>query len=112
MALATVKFWLKSNHSFVDRGNFCKYKNADYEIFKALMSAVYFPVSKHLLTNNSMKENSNNDYVVKVKSVENKNKLGQNLSGLQIYPSVAQNNESESLAERCKGLVGKKISLL
>ena len=50
--------------------------------------------------------------VVKVKSVEIRNKLGQNLSGLQIYPSVAQNNESESLAERCKGLVGKKISLL
>ena len=35
------------------------------------------------------------------------NELRQNLSGLQIYPSVAQNNESESAAETPKRISRK-----
>ena len=44
------------------------------------MSAVYFPVSKHHLTNICMKGNSNTDCFVNVESVEISNELGQNLS--------------------------------
>ena len=46
-----------------------------------------------------MKENSNTDCVVNVKSIEISNELGQCLPGLQIYPNFAQNGESESLEE-------------
>ena len=41
-------------------------------------------------------------------SDEISNDLGQNLSGLQSYPNFAQNNESESLAERSKR-ISKKV---
>ena len=58
VALATVRLWLESSHSFVYRVIFCIYENADYEIYKDLMSTVYFPVSKNHLTDNYMKENS------------------------------------------------------
>ena len=50
------------------------------------MSTVYFPVSKYNLKKSYMKENSNTDCVVNVKSVEISNELGQCLPGLQIYP--------------------------
>ena len=66
------------------------------------MSNVYFPVSKYHFTNIYMKENSNTDCVVNVKSVGISNELGQSLPGLHIYPNFAQNNESESLAKRSK----------
>ena len=56
MALATVKLWLQSNHSSIDRVIFCSNENADYEIYKELMPTVYFPLSKHHLTNINMKE--------------------------------------------------------
>ena len=55
VALATVRLWLESNHSSVDRVIFCIYVNADYEIYKDLMSTVYFPVSKIHLTDNYIK---------------------------------------------------------
>ena len=71
------------------------------------MSNVYFPVSKYHWTNIYMKENSNNDCVVNVKSDEISNELGQSLPGLHIYPNFAQNNESESLAERSKRISSK-----
>ena len=35
------------------------------------------------------------------------NELGQSLPGLQIYPSFAQNSESESLAKRSKKISSK-----
>ena len=57
-----------------------------------------------------MKENSNTDSVVNVKSDEISNELGQNLSGLQIYPNFAQNSESESPAERSK-IISRKVYL-
>ena len=41
VALATVRLWLESNHSSVDRVIFCTYENADCEIYKDLMSTVY-----------------------------------------------------------------------
>ena len=65
------------------------------------MSNVYFPVAKHHLTNIYMKENSNTDFVVNVRSLEISSKLGQSLPGLQMYPNFAQNSESEK-SERSK----------
>ena len=47
------------------------------------MSTVYFPVSKYNSTNIYMKENSNTDCVVNVKSVAISNELG-----LQIYSNL------------------------
>ena len=70
IALATVRLWLESNHSSIDRVIFCANENADYEIYKDLMSTVYFPMSKYHLTNINMKEISNTDCVVNKKSVE------------------------------------------
>ena len=99
-------FWLESNHSSIDHVIFCTFENADYEIYKDLMSNVYFLMSKYHWTI-YMKENSNNDYVVNVKSYEISNELGQSLPGLHIYPNFAQNNESESLAERSKRISSK-----
>ena len=51
MALATVRLWLESNHSLIECVIFCTFENIDYEIYKDLMSTVYFPVSKYHLTN-------------------------------------------------------------
>ena len=83
MALATVRLWLESNHSSIDRVIFCTFENGDYEMYKDLMSNVYFLVSKYHLTNIYMKENSSTDCVLNVKSVEISNELVQSL-GLQI----------------------------
>ena len=94
VALATVRLWLESNHSSVDRVIFCIYENADYEIYKDLISTVYLPVSKIHLTDNYMKENSNKDCVVNVKNAEISDELGENLSGWQIYPSTESPGES------------------
>ena len=102
MALATVRLWLESNHSSIDRVIFCTFENADYEIYKDLMSNVYFPVSKYHLTNIYKKENSNTGCVVNVENVKINNKLHQSLPGLLIYPNIAENSESESLAGRSK----------
>ena len=107
MALTTVRLWLESNHSSLDHVTFCTYENADYEIYKDLMSTVYFPVSKYNLTNIYMKENSNTDSVANMKSDEISHELGQSLSILQIYPNFAQKSESESLAERSKRISRK-----
>ena len=107
MAVATVRLWLESNHSSIDRGIFCTFENADYEIYKDLMCTVYFLVSKYHLTNSYTKENSKIDCVVNVKSVEISNELGQSLPGLQIYPNFAQNSESESLTGRFKRISRK-----
>ena len=69
---------------------------------------MYFPVSKYHLTNIYMKEDLNNHSVVNVKNDEKiSNKLGQNLSGLQICPNFGQNNESESIAETFKRISRK-----
>ena len=106
MALATVRLWLESNHSSFDHAIFCTFGSVDYEIWKDLMSTVYFPVSKYHLTNIYKSQNSNIDCVVNVKSVEISNELGQSLPGLQIYPNFAQNSESESLAGRSKRISG------
>ena len=65
MALASVRIWLESNHSSTDCVIFCTFENADYEIYKDLMSTVYFSVSKCRLTNIYVKENWNTDCVVK-----------------------------------------------
>ena len=107
MILAIVRLWLESTHSSINHAIFWTFENADYEIYKDLMSNVYFPVSKYHWTNIYMKENSNNDCVVNVKSDEISNELGQSLPGLHIYPNFAQNNESESLAERSKRISSK-----
>ena len=40
IALVSARIWLESNHSSVDRVIFCTYENADYEIYKDLMSTV------------------------------------------------------------------------
>ena len=82
----------------IDQAIFCTYENADYDIYKDLMSTVYFPASKYHLTNIFMKENSNTDCVVNMKSAEK----SENLSALQVYPNFSQNKKSESLAERFK----------
>ena len=74
MALAAVRLWLESNHSSTDCVIFSTYENVDCEIYKDLMSTVYFPMSKYHLTNFYMKENSNTDSVVNMKSVEISNK--------------------------------------
>ena len=71
------------------------------------MSTVYFPVSKYNSTNIYMKENSNTDCVVNVKSVAISNELG-----LQIYSNFGQNIESESLTGRSKRIKAKYISVL
>ena len=94
IALATDRLWLESNHSSVDRVISCTHENADYEISKDLMSTVYFPVSKIHLTDNYMKESSNNDFVENMKNFEISDELGQNLSGWQIYPSTESPKES------------------
>ena len=67
MAIATVRLWLESNHSSIECVIFCANENADYEVYKDLMSTVYFPVLKYHLTNINMKENSNTDCVVNKK---------------------------------------------
>ena len=64
-------------------------------------------MSKYHLSNVYMKENSNTDFVVNVKSVEFTYEPGQSLQGLQIYPNFGQNSESESLAERSKRISSK-----
>ena len=71
------------------------------------MPIIYFPVSKYHLTNIYMKEDSNTDCVVNVKSFEISNELGRSLLGLQICPNFAQNSESESLAGRSKRISSK-----
>ena len=55
---------------------------------------MYFPVSKIHLTDSYMKGNSNNDCVVDVKNFEISDKLGQNLSGWQIYLRTESPKES------------------
>ena len=107
MALATIRLWLESNHSSIDCVIFCPNENADYEIYKDLMSTVSFPVSKYHLTNINMKERSNTDCVLNKKSVEVSNELGQSLQGVQIYPNFSQNSESESFVERPKRISSK-----
>ena len=107
MAIATIRLWLESNHSSIERVIFCANENADYEIYKDLISTVYFPVSKYHLTNINMKESSNSDCVVNKKSVEISNGLGQSLLGVQIYPNFGQNSESESFTGRSKRISGK-----
>ena len=111
MILAIVRLWLESTHSSINHAIFCTFENADYEIYKDLMSNVYFPVSKYHLTNIYMKENSNTDCVVNVKSDEISNGLGQRLPGLHIYPNFAQNSESESFVKRSKR-ISSKIDLM
>ena len=59
------------------------------------MSTVYFPVSKYHLTNIYMKESSNTDCVVNVRSVEISNELGQSVAGVQVYPNFTQNISSK-----------------
>ena len=54
-----------------------------------------------------MKENSNTDCVVNVKSIEISNELGQSLPRFQIYRNFAQNSESESLLGRYKRVSSK-----
>ena len=71
------------------------------------MPTVYFPVLRYHLTNFYIKENSNTDSVVNVKSYEISNELGQNISGSQIYLNFAQNSESAFLAERSRRVSGK-----
>ena len=107
IGLATVRLWLESNHSSIDHVILCTFENACDEICKDLMSNVYFPVSKYHFTNIYMKENSNTDCVVNVKSDEISNGLGQRLPGLHIYPNFAQNSESESLVKRSKRISSK-----
>ena len=75
MAIVTVRLCLESNHSSIDPVIFCTFENVDYEIYKDLLSNVYFPVSKYHLINIYMKENSNTYCVVNVKSVEVSNEL-------------------------------------
>ena len=58
------------------------------------MSTVYFPVTKIHLTDNYLKENSNNDSAVNVKNVEVTDEISQNLSGWQIYPSTESPGKS------------------
>ena len=100
MAIAMIRDWLESNHSFIERVIFCANGNSDYEIYKDLMSTVYFPVSKYHLTNINMKEAQ--ILFVNKKSVEISIELGQSLLGVQIYPNFGQNSESESFAGRSK----------
>ena len=107
MALATVRLWLESNHSSIDHVIFCASENADYEVYNDLMSTVYFPVSKHHLTNINMKESSNTDFAVNNKSAEISNELGQSLLGAQIYPNFGQNSKSESFAGRSHRISSK-----
>ena len=71
------------------------------------MSTVYFSVSKYHLPNTCVKENSNTDCVMNVKSVEISNKLGPGLPGLQIYPNFAQNSESGSRVGRSERISSK-----
>ena len=58
------------------------------------MSTVYFPVSERQLTDKNMKESPINKRLANVKNIENHNKLVQNISGLQIYPYIAQKSKS------------------
>ena len=58
------------------------------------MSTVYFSVPKIHLTDNYMKESSNNDCFVNVEKFETSDELGQNLSGWQICPSTESPKES------------------
>ena len=88
MALATVRLWLESSHSSIDRVIICTYENADYDIYKDLISTVYVAVSKYHFTNIYIKESSNTDCVLKEK-IKISNQLGQSLSGVQIYPNLA-----------------------
>ena len=99
MALGTARLRLESNYSPVDRVIFCTYENSDYEIYKDLIFAVFFPGSKCHLTGSHMKEGPNNDSVANIKNIENHNKLVQNIYGLQIYPNTAQKSKSESESE-------------
>ena len=88
IALANVRPLLKSNHSSLDHVIFCTNENADYEIFKDLMTTILFLVSNIHLTGNFMNRNSDNGFVVNVKNVETSDEVGQNLSGWQNYPST------------------------
>ena len=82
VALATVRLWLESNHSSVDCVIFCACENEDYEIYKDLMSMVYFPVSRIRLTGNYMKK------------TQRLCSECENLSQWQIYPSTKSPGES------------------
>ena len=76
------------------------------------MSTVYFPVSKIHLTDNYMKESSNNECVVNAKNFEINDELGQNLSGWQIYPSTESPKESSKrISEKVYFNVVKDIPL-
>ena len=86
MALATVRLLLESSHSSIDHIIFCASEYADYDIYKDLISTVYFPLSKYHLTNIYMKEKLNTDCNVNVKSAEISKELGQNLNLMQKDP--------------------------
>ena len=51
-------------------------------------------MSKVRLTDNCMKESSNNDCAVNTKNFEISDELGQKLSGWKIYPSTDSPKES------------------
>ena len=95
MAFSTARLWLESNHSSIECVIFCTYENSYYEIYKDVMSTLYFPVSKRHFTSNHMKESPNNNCVANIKNIGNHNKLVQNIPGLQIYPNTAQKSKSE-----------------
>ena len=107
MALATVRLWLESNHSSIDHVIFCTFENADYEIYKDLMSTVYFPVSKYHLTNINMNKSSNTDYVVNKKSVEISNELGQSLLECRFIQTLVKIVNLNLSQEDPKELVAK-----
>ena len=82
IALATIRHWLESNHYAVDCVVFYGNENANYELYKDLMSTVYFPVSKlHLTGILFVQENSDNDWVVNVKNIGISNEQDQPLLG-------------------------------
>ena len=113
MTLATIRLWLESNHSSIDLAIFCTHENnADYELYKDLMSTVYFPVPKYHLTIIYVKENSNTDCVVNVKIVKIRNEPGQSLPGLQINQTLLEIVNLNLLQEHPKELVAKYILML
>ena len=77
IALNTVRVWLECNHLSVDRVIFCTYETEDFDIYKDLMSSVYFPVCNNDLSDNTLEKTDDacfrGDYIEIIDDSESKN---------------------------------------
>ena len=104
VALTAVRLWLESNHFSIERVIICTSENVDYDLYKGLISTIYFFLS---LCHWQLYEGKSWWHWNECEKHCTDIKLGQSLSGLQINPNTGQDNELESSGERPQTNVGR-----